>query len=106
MEIGEFTGEGFAIGIDSMLSDIQKASENMAEASIPTLPKVDQIPNKSINHEGTGSNGQSQINHFNFERMFEGSQFIIREEADIKKLAKLLNDYIKMGARKGGVIIG
>ena len=102
MEIGEFTGEGFAIGIDSMLSDIQKASQNMAEVSIPNvrdvhLPDVKSKSNKTNDNKGN-------VNQFNFERMLEGAQFIVREEADIAKIAKQLGDYIKMNARKNGVV--
>jgi len=40
MEIGEYTGEGFQIGMTSMISDIQKASDKMIAASIPSVPNV------------------------------------------------------------------
>lgn len=103
MEIGEYTGEGFAIGIDSMLGDIQKASQNMAEVSIPNVRKID-LPDVKTKSNKTEDN-KGQVNQFNFERMLEGAQFIVREEADIAKIAKQLGDYIKMNARKNGVVI-
>jgi len=106
MEIGEFTGEGFQIGINSMIRDIQKASENMSEASIPTIPKFQKPKLKTSDSSNTNDNVKGQGNQLSFERMFEGAVFNVREEQDIEKIAKLLNDYIKLNARKGGVIIG
>lgn len=44
-------------------------------------------------------------NTVNLSRMFEGASFIVREDADIPKIAKQLNDYIKKGARSKGVIM-
>jgi len=46
-----------------------------------------------------------QANNISFERMFEGANFIVREEEDIEKIAKKLNDYIRINARKYGVIM-
>lgn len=64
-QIGVFTGEGFEIGINSMVRDIQKASDNMTAASIPDLPKVDQlttgINNISSSHNADSSNIASII---------------------------------------------
>lgn len=66
MEIGEFTGEGFQIGIDSMLNDIQKASERMSEASIPELPKYSSTLNNTQydreDRRSNNRNGQQVVN--------------------------------------------
>ena len=45
-------------------------------------------------------------NTFNFEGMMSGATIVIREEADITKLARQMGDYVKMSARKGGVVLG
>lgn len=44
MKIGEYTGEGFAIGMENTTRMVSKAGEQMANASIPKIPKF----NKSI----------------------------------------------------------
>src|SRR5690606_26769259 len=41
IEIGEFTGEGLAKGIDAMVGDIEKASVDMAIAATPDIPPVE-----------------------------------------------------------------
>ncbi|SHK24241.1 hypothetical protein SAMN04488576_1211, partial [Bacillus sp. cl25] len=41
-------------------------------------------------------------NTYNFERMLEGATFIVREEADIKKLAVELGKYVKASSRRVG----
>jgi hypothetical protein len=44
-------------------------------------------------------------NTFSFEKMFDGAQFVVREEADIKKLAKEFYNYTKQAARGKGVVM-
>ena len=50
--IGEFVGEGFAIGIDNTRKMVSKAGQNMANASIPKMPKVNSAIN-DINNQPT-----------------------------------------------------
>lgn len=50
----------------------------------------------------THSNGGG--NTYNFDRMFEGATFSIREEADIKKLAVELGKYVKASSRRVGEV--
>lgn len=40
-EIGEFTGEGMAIGITDSISDVMKASDELAYAAIPDIEPID-----------------------------------------------------------------
>lgn len=54
MEIGEFTGEGFALGIDSMTKAVSKAGQAMADSSIPELPKMPKIPQVTPSSKTTG----------------------------------------------------
>ncbi|PFL33688.1 tape measure protein [Bacillus cereus] len=51
--------------------------------------------------DGNSANSNGNI-LYNFERMFEGATFPIREEADIKKLAVELGKYIKTSGRRVG----
>jgi len=48
----------------------------------------------------TPSNGGG--NTYNFDRMFEGATFSVREEADIQKLAVELGKYVKASSRRVG----
>lgn len=53
----------------------------------------------------TSSSSVPASNTFNFERMMEGATFVIREEADVKKVAKELHDLTRSAARGKGVIM-
>lgn len=39
-QIGVYTGEGFVVGMDNMVRNVGKASQRMADASIPELPSA------------------------------------------------------------------
>ncbi|MDZ4567460.1 replication protein [Bacillus cereus] len=69
----------------SMASSTQAMSRNASQSNV----------------DGNSSNSNGSIS-YNFERMFEGATFPIREEADIKKLAVELGKYIKTSGRKVG----
>ncbi|MCC2370492.1 tape measure protein, partial [Bacillus cereus] len=69
----------------SMASSTQAMSRNASQSNV----------------DGNSSNSNGNIS-YNFERMFEGATFPIREEADIKKLAVELGKYIKTSGRKVG----
>ena len=40
-KFGNWTGEGFVIGMEGMTGKIAKAAENMAEAAVPDTPQID-----------------------------------------------------------------
>lgn len=40
MELGVYTGEGFALGIGSMIRNIKSASSDMASSAIPDIPRT------------------------------------------------------------------
>lgn len=50
-------------------------------------------------------NSQKPSNIFNFEGMMQGATFVVREEADINKIARELHKLTKASARSKGVII-
>lgn len=114
MEIGEFTGEGFEIGMMSMLNDIQRASEKMAEISLPRLPKTDDFqigkPKKS------GKDDSSTSDNFNFDELVNAIIALANRDVVLSindrefarttgpAMSKELNNLIKVGGRKGGVV--
>lgn len=89
-DIGKNIGAGLEEGLIQSQAKISKASQAMQEAAMPDL---------STN----GSSTQSVT--INNQGLLNGAVFHVREEADIKKLAKGLHDYSVQKARGGGVII-
>jgi len=78
-KIGEGTGEGMELGIKSMGDRVAKAGQKMASASVPDTPQAD------VNGINSSSSNQSMMN---FEKMFEGANFTIRSDNDIRKLGR------------------
>lgn len=52
MELGGFTAEGFANGIDNMKKAVSKAGQDMANSAIPSIPKVNSAINE-VNNQPT-----------------------------------------------------
>ncbi|OYD06072.1 phage tail protein, partial [Paludifilum halophilum] len=77
-EIGEYTGEGFKIGMASMLGDIRRISDEMAQTAIST----------SVDTVGAGSSATAAAG---VERpLIIIENMAIREEADIQKVTNEL----------------
>lgn len=69
MELGEFTGEGFVLGLQSAIRDIKRVSDQFSINAIPTiettsaLRPTERINNITINNYGGGDKtGQSTMN--------------------------------------------
>ncbi|GGA56408.1 hypothetical protein GCM10007416_32000 [Kroppenstedtia guangzhouensis] len=75
MELGEYTGEGFKIGISSMLGDIRRVSDQMAQTAISTT--TDSV--------GSGSSATAPAG-----APIIIQELIVREEADIDRISKKL----------------
>jgi phage-related minor tail protein len=68
------------------------------EAALPLTDAVlGKIAGMISEHMGVGGNV------FNFERMFEGANFSVRSNEDIKQLAREIGNYLKSAARGKGV---
>lgn len=100
MEIGEFTGEGYEIGLDSMVTSIKKASEKMAAAAVPAIPKfkVPKVQTEDNTSRSVSANNQPASNQINFAGLFNGANFHVRNNDDIEQIARKLAEHI---ARKG-----
>lgn len=100
MEIGEFTGEGYEIGLDSMVTSIKKASEKMAAAAVPAIPKfkVPKVQTEDNTSRSVSANNQPASNQINFAGLFNGANFHVRNNDDIEQIARRLAEHI---ARKG-----
>lgn len=105
MQLGVFTGQGFANGIGSMIDMVRRASSDMADAAVPELASSYSLP--SVNGAGmaAGFSGDPAITSqtVNFERMFEGATFNVRSDADIKSVARELYTLQESAKRRKGV---
>jgi|GEM_PF-982683 len=97
-EIGEFTGEGFELGLKDKVSDIERQAQALASAAIPGMNSI-AIPAGGIvdNHPGATAGG-SQITN-NFADMFRGANFHVRNDNDINVLAQKLGGVITSNTR-------
>ncbi|MFS0820755.1 phage tail tape measure protein [Bacillus sp. 1P02SD] len=63
MGLGEFAGEGLALGMDGMLSKIQSSAKAMANAAIPNIAPIDMSLNANGGRGSSpGTNGASPFN--------------------------------------------
>lgn len=121
-QFGKWTGEGLVDGIDGMVKKAEGASEKLSKGVVGgfdaevSLPNIGRLKGLSVNSviggllPSTINNGSSKpstenkYNTINMDGLFNGAIFNVRDDNDIPKLAKELNDYIKQGARRNGVI--
>lgn len=118
IQVGKWTGEGLAIGMDKLVGDVERSAKHLASAAVPDIAQTSfsnplrgvRAPLGNLSPFGaSGVSGdpatQYQYNTVNMDGLFNGATFQVREEQDIRKLAKHLNDYIRMESRKGGVVM-
>lgn len=112
-EVGKWIPEGIAVGIKENAKSVYNALENLSKDMIlPASPEValgtHKLGYSSMNaasgHQGIQKT-ENKYNTANMKGMFDGAVFNVRDDNDIPKLAKELNDYIKKSARKGGVVM-
>ncbi|PFC67860.1 tape measure protein [Bacillus cereus] len=82
------------------LSGLKSVMSNVYGSMASSTQAMSQSASQS-SADGNSNNSNGNIS-YNFERMFEGATFPIREEADIKKLAVELGKYIKTSGRRLG----
>jgi phage-related minor tail protein len=93
-QLGEYTGEGFAIGIGNTVADVRQQAANMAAATTGALSGVS---SPSLQSGGLGGGT------FNFEGLFAGSTFIVRNDNDPKMIAlELFN--LQQNAVRGAAV--
>ncbi|HET6528951.1 MAG TPA: hypothetical protein VFG39_09410 [Balneolaceae bacterium] len=91
-QIGEWTGEGMAIGIDKSLKKVNQSSLRLAHAAVPNMSGS---VGPSLNSVGSSNNVT-----VNNKGLLDGAVFHVREDADIRRLAIELGEYIEDGVRR------
>ncbi|MDE3838662.1 phage tail tape measure protein [Bacillus methanolicus] len=99
IEMGKFIGQGLSKGMESSIIDIESISQKMANATIPDI-KSFTVPNSSHNK----MTKDKQI-ILNFERMFEGANFHVRDDYDIHRIAEEMGNVFSNSMRTAGVRI-
>lgn len=105
-KLGEYTGEGFQIGIASMISSVKKTAGQMADAAVPSVSTSYGVPvgaGAGVQAAMAGDNYSGSTQTVNFERMFEGATFNVRSDTDIKSVARELYTLQESAKRRKGV---
>ncbi|WP_260604000.1 phage tail tape measure protein [Bacillus cereus] len=87
--VGKQIGAGLAIGMENSIGVINRASQAMTEAAVPSIGGAE--PSGSQSNVGAS---------FNFAEMFKGTTFVVREEADIEKITRKISDRILSAGRQ------
>lgn len=97
-QLGEYTGEGFALGIGNTISDVRQQAANMAAATTGALAGVS-TPSPQV---GAGATGGT----FNFEGMFAGATFVVRDDSDFEGIGRVVYEQVNRAQRGLGVMPG
>jgi len=99
MRIGEFTGEGMAVGLANSLDDIRKQSQAMAAAALPLMEGVS-LPGTNIGSRGLSGSSTDQSTTHNYAGMFDGATFAVRDDRDIEAIAAAVSQVISGQSRQ------
>mgnify|MGYP001182210586 FL=1 len=84
IEMGEFTGEGLAIGLDRTVRDVMRKAQSLAQAAVPEIQPLSIQPTMgAVVATGTGGGSIGDI-------YIRDNVFHIREEADVEKVSRQL----------------
>jgi hypothetical protein len=99
MDVGFFVGEGLAIGMKDTMGMLQNVSGQVSNAAMPM-----QSYSPTPSYTPAPTQGESnEINHFNFDRLFEGAVIQVRNDSDIKAIARELYNLTQSKSRGLGV---
>ncbi|MCJ7840503.1 tape measure protein [Lederbergia sp. NSJ-179] len=115
---GQFVMKGLGLGVEDQEDYVVNKAVNVARSITNTMRDGIELPDMEIgtlvrqpSNFGTyGNNYNTSSTEYNYhtvdmQGMFDGAVFNVRDDQDIPKLAKQLNDYIKMDARRNGVVM-
>ncbi|MCG5104453.1 tape measure protein [Oceanobacillus alkalisoli] len=110
-DVGRWVPEGLAVGIkdnaNSVFRELNRLSSRVMRMGTPEMALG--MPSMAYSGGSTSnvmnrSTTENKYNTTNMQGMFEGANFHVRNDDDIPKLAKELNDYMTRGARKYGTV--
>ncbi len=118
-KFGKWFTEGLGIGIEGEGDSAARKTGNVAQSVSAAMENGMSLPNLDMgtavqqpsNFGASGSyGGGSTTNEYNYQTLsmdgvFNGAVFNVRDDYDIPKIAKQLNDHVKKGARSKGVVM-
>lgn len=101
MKLGEYTGEGLALGLENSIADIKRKAAAMSAAAMPALKDIS-MPGVKGGYSGTsGTATASAVNlKFDFANMFAGSNISVRSDQDLETLAIMISKRINEQAQQ------
>ena len=84
MEIGEFAGEGLEVGLKNSIDDIYRASELLSKAMMPEVNFNTQGSIQMMDRAAPVTTSTTN----NYANMFEGANFNVRSDQDVRSLAE------------------
>lgn len=103
MSLGGYTAEGLALGIGKGIGGIQQMAGAMANAAVPNVNG----PSLSYGMASASNNGASTSasasDTFNFEGMFAGAQFTVRNDNDVKAIAREIYNMTQNAKARRGI---
>lgn len=88
MQLGEYTGEGFAKGLGNSITDVKQQVSAMASAATDVQGGVGGVAAGAV---------------YNFDGMFAGAIFTVRNDSDVKRIAQELFSMQQAAMRGAGV---
>lgn len=95
MELGEFTAEGFALGLEQAIRNIKTSAAEMVRAIIPAQGA---LPTST-----TSITTQQVVQSVSLAGMFAGANFYVRNDTDIQRIARELFNLQQQAARGRGL---
>src|SRR5690625_2251834 len=110
-EVGRWIHEGISVGIEEHAGLIDRVLNNMSQKMVKvSSPEI--ALGRSMGYAGGGHSvvnnnpvTENRYNTVDMDGLFSGAVFNVRDDQDIPRLAKEINDYTKNQARKHGVIM-
>lgn len=96
-EIGVWTGEGLAIGLNKSTAGVTRQAAALAQAAIPNMSKIGAM--ETTSKQSSGSAGGV----INFDGLFSGAIFQVRTDSDIKRIAQELFSMQRTAMRGAGM---
>lgn len=97
-KLGEYTGEGFELGLKDKVSDIERQAQALAIAAMPGMASMDISPFGVQGATDAPSGGAVNITN-NFADLMRGANFYVRSDNDIEVIAQKLSGKITSNTR-------
>jgi phage-related protein len=107
MELGVYTGEGFANGIESMVRKVQGVTADMANAALPESQQLSlayDVPNVAgANYTVSAERYEGETQQpVNLERMFEGANITLANGFDMREMMREAYGFVANTKRRRG----